>query len=63
MAANTRPGEANAAILEIGQPLIDELHVPRRDAERARQSLLAQRRQLNSIAHQNSQPIREDNRA
>ena len=40
----SRPGDANAIILEIGQPLINQLHVPRRDAERARQILLFQRR-------------------
>ena len=39
-----RPSEANAMILEIGQPLMDELKVARRDAERIRQVLLAQRR-------------------
>lgn len=39
-----RPSEANAMILELGQPLIDELKVARRDAERIRQVLLAQRR-------------------
>jgi len=44
VAPGSRPGDANAAILEIGQPLIDQLRVPRRDAERTRQALLAQRR-------------------
>ncbi|MCG8423460.1 MAG: polynucleotide adenylyltransferase PcnB [Proteobacteria bacterium] len=39
-----RPSEANAMILELGQPLIDELKIARRDAERVRQVLLAQRR-------------------
>jgi poly(A) polymerase len=43
-APGSRPNDANAAILELGQPLIDQLHVPRRDAERARQILLFQRR-------------------
>jgi poly(A) polymerase len=44
IAPGSRPGDANAVILELGQPLIDQLHVPRRDAERARQILLFQRR-------------------
>ena len=44
IAPGSRPGDANAIILELGQPLIDQLHVPRRDAERARQILLFQRR-------------------
>jgi poly(A) polymerase len=44
IAPGSRPGDANAVILEAGQPLIDQLHVPRRDAERARQILLFQRR-------------------
>ncbi len=44
IAPGSRPGDANNAILELGQPLIDQLHVPRRDAERARQILLFQRR-------------------
>ncbi|HTJ42741.1 MAG TPA: polynucleotide adenylyltransferase PcnB [Kofleriaceae bacterium] len=44
IAPGSRPGDANSVILELGQPLIDQLHVPRRDAERARQILLFQRR-------------------
>jgi poly(A) polymerase len=40
----SRPGDANHAILEIGQPLVDQLRVARRDAERLRQILLALRR-------------------
>jgi poly(A) polymerase len=44
IAPGSRPGDANTAIIEIGQPLVDQLRVPRRDAERMRQSLLAQRR-------------------
>lgn len=39
-----RPLEANEAILEVLQPLTSELGVARRDAERTRQILLAQRR-------------------
>jgi poly(A) polymerase len=44
VAPGSRPGDANAAIIEIGQTLVDQLRVPRRDAERMRQALLAQRR-------------------
>ncbi len=44
VAPGSRPGDANAAILEIGQPLVDQLRVARRDAERLRQILLALRR-------------------
>ena len=40
----SRPGDANHAILEIGQPLVDQLRVARRDSERLRQVLLALRR-------------------
>lgn len=39
-----RPGEASAMIVELAYPLIDKLRVARRDAERVRQILLAQRR-------------------
>ena len=52
-----RPAEANAMILELAQPLLDELRVSRRDSERMRQTLLAQRRLLPSRrrrGHQNS---------
>jgi len=44
VAPGSRPGDANAAILEIGQPVVDQLRVARRDAERMRQILLALRR-------------------
>jgi poly(A) polymerase len=43
-APGSRPNDANAAILEVGQPLVDQLRVARRDAERIRQVLLAMRR-------------------
>ena len=39
-----RPAEINGLITDIVDPLIDELRVPRRDSERLRQLLLAQRR-------------------
>jgi poly(A) polymerase len=39
-----RAADANSIILETVQPIIDELRVARRDAERVRQVLLAQRR-------------------
>lgn len=39
-----RPIEANEVALEVLEPLVSELRVGRRDAERARQILLAQRR-------------------
>ena len=35
-APGTRPNDANQAILEIGQPLVDQLRIARRDAERMR---------------------------
>jgi poly(A) polymerase len=44
VAPGSRPNDANTAILEIGQPLVDQLRVARRDAERVRQILLALRR-------------------
>jgi poly(A) polymerase len=44
VAPGSRPGDANGAILEIGQPLVDQLRVARRDAEKVRQILLALRR-------------------
>ena len=40
----TRPVDASAAVDEILQPLLDELNIARRDGERTRQVLLAQRR-------------------
>lgn len=39
-----RPAEANAMLHELMQPIVAELRIARRDAERARQILLAQRR-------------------
>ncbi len=39
-----RPGQANAIVIEILAPLVDQLHVARRDAERARQILITLRR-------------------
>jgi hypothetical protein len=39
-----RPADANLMVLRVGQPVIDQLRVPRRDSERLRQILLAQRR-------------------
>jgi poly(A) polymerase len=41
---NLRPAAVNAAIVELLDPLVTELRVARRDAERARQLLLSQRR-------------------
>ncbi len=43
-AASTRPADANEMIAVLGQPLFDELRVARRDTERIRQILMAQRR-------------------
>ncbi len=44
IAQGVRPIEANERALQILQPLVAELHIARRDAERARQILIAQRR-------------------
>jgi poly(A) polymerase len=44
IAQGVRPIEANDRVLEILQPLVAELHIARRDAERTRQVLIAQRR-------------------
>ena len=44
VAATTRPGDANQAILEIGQPIVDQLRIARRDAERMRYILFALRK-------------------
>jgi poly(A) polymerase len=44
LAQGVRPIEANDQVLEIVQPLVAELHIARRDAERTRQVLIAQRR-------------------
>ena len=43
-AAATRPGEANQVILDLGQPVVDQLRVARRDAERTRYALFGLRR-------------------
>lgn len=42
--SGVRPIEASEIALEVLEPLMTELHIGRRDAERARQILLAQRR-------------------
>jgi poly(A) polymerase len=42
--AGTRANDANEILIELLQPLVEQLRVARRDAERARQLLLAQRR-------------------
>jgi len=39
-----RPGQANSIVIEVLAPLVDQLHVARRDAERARQILITLRR-------------------
>jgi poly(A) polymerase len=44
LVSGLRPIEANERVLEILQPLVAELHLARRDAERTRQLLIAQRR-------------------
>jgi poly(A) polymerase len=44
VAPSTRPGDANQAILEIGQPIVDQLRIARRDAERMRYILFALRK-------------------
>ena len=41
-----RPVEANDRVLEVLQPIVAHLHVARRDAERTRQILIAQRRMV-----------------
>jgi poly(A) polymerase len=41
---SARPADANTLVLQVGQPVIDQIRVPRRDSERLRQILLAQRR-------------------
>jgi hypothetical protein len=45
-----RPADANTLVLQVGQPVIDQLRVPRRDSERLRQILLAQRRIAVAVA-------------
>ena len=44
VAAATRPGDANQVILDLGQPVVDQLRVARRDAERTRFALFGLRR-------------------
>ncbi len=44
VAPATRPGDANQAILELGQPIVDQLRIARRDAERMRYILFALRK-------------------
>ncbi len=44
LASGVRPIEANDRVLALLQPLVAELHLARRDAERTRQVLIAQRR-------------------
>ncbi|RMH36422.1 MAG: polynucleotide adenylyltransferase PcnB [Deltaproteobacteria bacterium] len=44
LAQGVRPIEANERVLQLVQPLVAELHIARRDAERARQVVLALRR-------------------
>lgn len=44
MEPGVRPNDASAMIDEVSQPLMEELRVARRDIERVRQILLAQRR-------------------
>jgi poly(A) polymerase len=44
LAAGIRPIEANDQVLEVLQPLVAQLHIARRDAERTRQIIVAQRR-------------------
>lgn len=44
MEPGVKPSDANARVLEILEPLVNQLRVARRDAERARQVLLTQRR-------------------
>lgn len=43
-APGVRPIEANERVIEVMQPLVAQLHIARRDAERTRQILIAQRR-------------------
>ncbi len=44
VAPSSRAGDANQAILEIGQPLVDQLRIARRDAERMRYILFGLRK-------------------
>lgn len=44
VAPATHPGEANQVILDLGQPVVDQLRVARRDAERIRYALFGLRR-------------------
>lgn len=54
-AAGTRPGDAHQAVIEASQPLIDQLAVPRRDAERLRYALFGLRRVATARAR--NQPL------
>lgn len=51
----TRPGDANSAILELGQPIVDQLRIARRDAERMRYILFALRKVM--AARARNQPV------
>lgn len=50
-----RPGEAHQAVIELSQPLIDQLNVARRDAERVRYALFGLRRV--AAARAKNQPL------
>lgn len=50
-----RPGEAHQAVIELSQPLIDQLNVARRDAERVRYALFGLRRV--ATARAKNQPL------
>ena len=54
-APNVRPGDAHQAVVEASQPLIDQLAVPRRDAERLRYALFGLRRVATARAR--NQPV------
>ena len=54
-APGTRPNEAHQAVIEASQPLIDQLAVPRRDAERLRYALFGLRRV--AAARARNQPV------
>jgi len=54
-APNLRPGEAHQAVIELSQPLIDQLNVARRDAERIRYALFGLRRV--ATARAKNQPL------
>ncbi len=54
-APSLRPGEAHQAVIELSQPLIDQLNVARRDAERIRYALFGLRRV--AAARAKNQPL------